>query len=103
MIYTIVFDNESEVIDVVLVPHNQFSPNGDMIDDLWTIENIEQVPTYEVIVFSRLGQEVFRRKNYQNDWDGLNSGRQLLPTTYYFVIRNEKGENVQSGSVNLIR
>jgi len=103
LVYTIVFDNESEVVEVVLNPHNQFSPNGDLLDDTWFIENIDLMPQYEVVVFNRVGQEVFRSKAYQNDWDGTSNGKQLLPATYYFVIRNEKGENVESGSVNLIR
>ena len=103
MVYTVVFDNESEVVQVILNPHNQFSPNGDLIDDLWVIENIEQVAAYEVIVFNRIGQQLFRTVGYQNNWDGTSNGKALHPATYYFVIRNEKGENVQSGSVNLIR
>jgi len=90
-------------ITVPLIANNQFSPNGDLLDDTWFIENIDLMPQYEVVVFNRVGQEVFRSKAYQNDWDGTNNGKALLPTTYYFVIRNEKGENVETGSVNLIR
>ena len=90
-------------ITVPLIANNQFSPNGDLLDDTWFIENIDLMPQYEIVVFNRVGQEVFHSKAYQNDWDGTSNGKNLLPTTYYFVIRNEKGENVESGSVNLIR
>ncbi len=90
-------------ITVPLIAKNQFSPNGDLLDDTWFIENIDLMPQYEVVVFNRAGQEVFQSKAYQNDWDGTSNGKTLLPTTYFYVIRNEKGENVESGSVNLIR
>ena len=90
-------------ITVPVIANNQFSPNGDLQDETWFIENIDLMPEYEVIVFNRVGQEVFRSKAYQNDWNGMSNGKTLLPTTYFYVIRNEKGKNVESGSVNLIR
>ncbi len=103
MVYTVVFDNKSEVLSVVLKPDNQFSPNGDTIDETWMIGNIEMLPEAEVVIFNRVGQEVYRGKNYQNDWNGTSKGKQLMPATYLFIIRNEKGKMVKSGSVNLIR
>jgi gliding motility-associated-like protein len=88
---------------VVVIPANQFSPNGDGIDDTWQITDIEKAPQLAIMVFDRSGRLVFQTASYQNDWDGTHNGKQLLPTTYFYVIRNEKGENVESGSVNLIR
>ena len=103
IVHTVSITLQVEPPPVVVVPANQFSPNGDGIDDTWQITDIEQAPQLAILVFDRTGQVVFQTTSYQNDWDGTSNGKQLLPATYYFVIRNEKGENVESGSVNLIR
>jgi gliding motility-associated-like protein len=70
-----------------------FSPNGDAINDTWTIENITSYPNSVVQVFSRSGKLVFKKKGYQNDWAGVsnqisNSGNNSkLPVgPYIFVI-----------------
>ena len=103
IVHTVSIALQVEPPPVVVVPANQFSPNGDGIDDTWQITDIEQAPQLAILVFDRTGQVVFQTTSYQNDWDGTSNGKQLLPATYYFVIRNERGENVESGSVNLIR
>jgi gliding motility-associated-like protein len=70
-----------------------FSPNGDGINDSWTIENIEAYPNSVVQVFNRSGKLVFKKKAYQNDWGGVstqisNSGNNSrLPVgPYIFII-----------------
>ncbi|MBQ4913918.1 BspA family leucine-rich repeat surface protein [Maribacter sp. MMG018] len=47
-----------------------FTPNGDGINDTWTIYGIENYPNSIVRVFNNWGKEVFSAKNYQNNWDG---------------------------------
>ncbi len=99
--------NLSLIIDpipIVLKPKNQFSPNGDGIDDLWAIEKILEQPDHTVVVFDRLGKEVFKAQPYKNDWNGKNpNGDDLLPTTYFFTIKDAAGKVVNTGSVNLLR
>ena len=76
-------------------PVKGFSPNGDGINDYWTIENInttnfenENHPQANVRVFNIQGQTVFSSKNYKNDWDGTgNNGSKLPIGTYIYEIR----------------
>jgi gliding motility-associated-like protein len=69
-----------------------FSPNGDGVNDTFTILGLEDYPNNQLTVFNRWGHKVFEAKNYQNNWDGrseaaLTIGDDLLPKgTYYYVL-----------------
>jgi gliding motility-associated-like protein len=66
---------------------NTFTPNGDGKNDTFKIVGKESFDSIELLIFNRWGNEVYRSKNYQDDWDGsgLNEG------TYYYVITLKKG------------
>lgn len=68
--------------------YNALTPNGDNIDDTWTITGIDR-PVFEaavVSVFDRWGQQVFKSLGYRTPWDGTNNGRYLPSGAYYYVI-----------------
>lgn len=93
-----------EPIPIEVKPRNQFSPNGDGIDDVWLIEKIAELPDNSVVVFDRLGQEVFSAKPYNNDWKGVSKqGEPLAPTTYFYVLKDAGGQTIKTGSINLLR
>ena len=69
-----------------------FSPNGDGINDVWTIEKILAYPNNVVKVFNRSGKLVFEQRGYQNDWNGEsnqlsgNSNGYKLPVGPYIFM-----------------
>jgi len=67
-----------------------FSPNGDGINDTWTIRDIENFDNNSVKVYNRSGRLVYAKDNYDNTWDGTSSaaiGNGKLPVgAYYFTI-----------------
>lgn len=68
--------------------YNALTPNGDNIDDTWTITGIDR-PVFEaavVSVFDRWGQQVFKSLGYRTPWDGTNNGKYLPTGAYYYVI-----------------
>ncbi|SEW46871.1 gliding motility-associated C-terminal domain-containing protein [Chitinophaga sp. YR573] len=65
---------------------NAFSPNGDGINDTWSIKQISSYTDADVSIFNRYGQLVFHSKGYTNEWDGRYNGSQLPVGTYYYVI-----------------
>jgi gliding motility-associated-like protein len=78
---------------------NTFSPNGDGINDVLIIPNIEDYDN-ELFIFNRWGNEVFHALNYRNDanaWDGRAQsktnlgGNEILPVGTYFYILKLKG------------
>jgi gliding motility-associated-like protein len=76
-----------EVLQFSFKIPNAFSPNGDNINDLWLIENIELFKNNEVKVFNQWNSEVYSKKNYNNitAWDGEG----LPDGTYYYQIKTK--------------
>ncbi|MCW3103813.1 MAG: C-terminal target protein [Bacteroidetes bacterium] len=66
---------------------NGFSPNGDGINDTYSIEALEYYPHVKFSVFNRWGNAVYDSDEYSNEWDGRNSDNQkLADDTYYFIL-----------------
>jgi len=92
-------DGLGDVCDTVeLNVAQSFTPNGDGINDTWTIYNIENYPNSLVRVFNSWGKEVFSARNYQNTWDGRykDLGAKLPDAgSYYFQIDFEGDGKVE--------
>ncbi len=80
---------------------NVVTANGDEKNKYLFIERIERFPESEVVVLDRLGVEVFRKKNYTNDWD-LRKGEDFLPAGNYVCVVKHNGK-VYSRSVTVIK
>jgi gliding motility-associated-like protein len=91
-----------KVLDDITVP-NAFSPNGDGINDLWNLVNIDSYPGAAVEVFNRYGERVFHSQGYARPFDGTFSGKVLPVGTYYYLIRPNNGRKEKSGALTLIR
>lgn len=64
-----------------------FSPNGDGINDVFTIGGLEHTPQKNLTIMNRWGVEVFHSPDYQNDWNGKNKNGEDLPEdTYYYIL-----------------
>lgn len=75
------------VIPYCIKVNNAFTPNGDGINDLWTVfDSYDCLKNVTVIVFNRYGSKVFESKDYRNNWDGRYNGKSLPDATYYAVI-----------------
>ena len=88
-------------IETEITVTNTFSPNGDGINDVLIIPNIEDYDN-EIFIYNRWGNEVFHIVNYRNDinaWDGRAQsktnfgGNQILPVGTYFYILKLNGNN----------
>ncbi len=77
-------------VDISVTPNDTLTPNGDGVNDTWHIENIQKYPFATVKVFNRNGLEVFKSRNYKNDWGGESTkgARGLLPVNSYYYIIN---------------
>lgn len=67
--------------------NNTFTPNGDGINDYWTIENLDQMEKVSIVIVDRSGMKVF--DNHQSgltSWDGKQNGRALQTSTYWYVV-----------------
>jgi gliding motility-associated-like protein len=93
---------EAEKYDVVI--YNTFTPNGDGVNDVWNIKNIEHFPDAEVKIFGQWGNEVFvSEKGYPKAWDGTNNGKELPAGTYYYIIKLDDDTPDKSGYVTIVK
>ncbi len=93
-----------EVMDILDCP-NVFSPNNDGINDYFIISS-NGLTIYNLQIFSRSGVKVFQAEAPTIMWDGRNqSGQEMLPGTYYYVIRPTQGTSrfEKTGFVELYR
>lgn len=86
----------------VTVP-NMFSPNGDGINDVWNITNLEAYTDCILTVYDRSGGVVFKSIGYSTPWNGTRNGAFLDAGTYYYVIDFNNEIPRVSGWVFLIR
>jgi len=83
---------------------NGFTPNDDLTNDTWNIQNIELYPDVEVKVFARNGSKVFESYGYQNEWDGQTTDGQELPAgVYYYFINLNKYNASYKGTITLLK
>ncbi|WP_439880572.1 ice-binding family protein [Pontibacter sp. MBLB2868] len=93
---------DTSVLDGELEFPKAFSPNGDGKNDTWVIANLTKYPKNQVIIFNRWGSEVYKKDNYQNDWNG----NKLEQGTYYYkvsVTLCDGVEKVFTGYVTIFR
>ena len=112
-LYTLTVDRglncqASDTVRVLILPAitvpNAFSPNGDGINDVWVIPNLNSYPGAEVSVFDRYGRIVFRQSGYNTPWNGTYQGIPVPVGVYYYII-NPKVANarVLQGSVPVLK
>ncbi len=75
---------------------NGFSPNGDGVNDYWTIPVLNYYPVNTVLIINRWGSEVWKGVNYNNKdvvWTGKNMNGEDMPDgTYYYIINYDNTE-----------
>ena len=84
---------------------NGLSPNGDGINDEFTILGIELFPDNSLTIFNRYGNSVFHKNGYRNDVDpfvGKWNGKNLPDGTYFYLLELSKGK-VHSGYISIYR
>ncbi len=87
--------NAFEVITVlppcsVEIP-NVITPNGDGVNEFFSIKNIEHHPNSSLTIFDRWGRKVYENSNYNNEWraDGVSDGTFF----YIFDVPDDKKYN----------
>lgn len=91
---------QTDIPVVSLFMPDGFTPNGDGINDTFSIAHPDNIKL-EIQIFNRWGNVVYESKDYQNDWDGKGSGsflgKQLPNGTYYCTY---KAVNKATGSID---
>jgi gliding motility-associated-like protein len=97
---TIIGINQNSLSNVIIPDEitpkitKAFSPNGDTINDNWTIENINTTgsdnsnfPFANIKIFNIRGQLVYVANQYRNNWNGTGTNGTKLPIgTYIYEV-----------------
>lgn len=79
------------------------SANGDNVNDVFTIENIDRFPNNHVDIYNRWGQRVYLTNGYDNNsksWPSKDLNQ--APSTYFYVIDLGDGSAKIKGWFELI-
>lgn len=83
---------------------NAFTPNSDGYNDFYIIKGIQGYPGNQVTIFNRWGNEVYSKKDYVNDWNGIsNDGKELPDGTYFIVVDLNDNGKLMEGFIDLRR
>jgi gliding motility-associated-like protein len=84
---------------------NAFTPNGDGKNDLFKPQISGPIEEYELVIYNRFGEIVFKTKHVNNGWSGKYKGIQQESNVYLWVCKyrfvNEKLK-MEQGTVTLI-
>lgn len=93
----------SQAVSVLRIPP-YFTPNGDGVNDIWTLQGANQFfyPNTQIYIFDRYGKLIKHIQPVEAGWDGTFQGQPLPSTDYWYVIELEDGR-VAKGHFSLIR
>jgi len=81
-----------EVVAANLTLPNIITPNGDGLNDLLIIPNLQYFESNTVTIFNRWGKKLLDAPDYDNTWDGSNYN----DGTYYYIVTTSDGKSYKS-------
>jgi len=72
---------------IPIIPPQGVSPNGDGINDVFFIKNLQYFPKTQLYVYTRAGIDIYTSTDYLNNWGGKNiKGEQVPAGIYYYIL-----------------
>jgi gliding motility-associated-like protein len=93
---------DSMVFNVYMIP-KFFTPNGDNINDVFTLAGMQAFPQATITIFDRYGKIVAGLSSRNRSWDGTFQGYRLPATDYWYVIKLTNDSEEIKGHFSLIR
>lgn len=92
--------SDAKSFGVLGIP-NFISPNGDGVNDVWSVRGLEAYPNARVKIFDRYGKLFVDRKlNTGFVWDGKYNGAPVASGDYWYIITLEDGQKI-SGHISV--
>jgi len=89
---------DSEMIKV----SDFFSPNGDGVNDHWTIPELALLPNAKVFIFDRFGRLLVENIGNGFRWDGLINNIPAPVDSYWYLVKLNENESLR-GNFTLMR
>ncbi len=87
--------------DTVAVSSSILTPNGDGINDYFTIENKEAYQSCLLKVYNMWNVLVFSKERYNNDWAGTYNDKPLPDGAYYYIVTCDDKPMIK-GNINIL-
>ncbi|MFW6224672.1 MAG: gliding motility-associated C-terminal domain-containing protein [Bacteroidota bacterium] len=86
----------------IFIP-SSFSPNGDGINDTWSIDGLIQYQNFSVSIYNTMGELLYHASEYHRSWEGRYKGQKLPADDYYYKIDlYGDGKEIIEGVVTLV-
>ncbi|GAA4383616.1 PKD-like domain-containing protein [Hymenobacter koreensis] len=85
------FENKLEFFNII-------TPNGDNLNETFTILNVELYPGNTLTILNRWGREVYKTTNYRNTWNAPDQPA----GAYYFMFKDANGK-VTKGAFEVVK
>lgn len=93
---------DMKTVYINLIP-KIFTPNGDSINDFFTLAGMSSLPQATVTIFDRYGKLITKLNDRNRNWDGTFDGRPLPATDYWYVIKIDEASPEIKGHFSLMR
>ncbi|MDD4608898.1 MAG: gliding motility-associated C-terminal domain-containing protein [Bacteroidaceae bacterium] len=86
---------------------NAFSPNGDGINDIFTV-TYQSLVKFQAVVFNRWGKEMYQwdLSTIDKGWDGFYHGKAVADGVYFIVVEAVGSDGVKyshKGDINVLK
>lgn len=79
-----------------------FSPNGDGVNDYWSIPELDLLPDSKVFIFDRFGRLMVEYAGNAFRWDGLINNVPAPVDSYWYLVKLNENETLR-GNFTLMR
>ena len=79
------------LVDGLTIP-NVFTPNGDGVNDVFTIDG-KAITDFNLTIVNRWGNTIFESNDINTSWDGTADGTPCLDGTYFYIIKAKSTSN----------
>jgi gliding motility-associated-like protein len=70
------------------------TPNMDGKNDYFILKRIDDQSIMDLIIFDRRGVQVYKNRNYDNSWNGVDyNGKPLPDDTYFYILKTNTGKS----------
>jgi gliding motility-associated-like protein len=94
-------NNDINNCNKIFIP-NVFSPDGDLINDLFVVYGLELNDQY-IEIYNRWGQMVYKSELSNVNWDGKFQDENVPSGTYVYSVFKNDGELKLKGTISLVR
>ncbi|MCF8416022.1 MAG: gliding motility-associated C-terminal domain-containing protein [Crocinitomicaceae bacterium] len=79
------------LMDALVIP-NVFTPNGDGVNDVFSI-NGKAITDFNLTIVNRWGNTIFESNDINTSWDGTSNGTPCLDGTYFYILKAKSTSN----------